>query len=280
MSGDVETGTFIYTLTGLNHRALPNVGGNNTNMHYPDAVSTATYSYRAINETSGILTLTGVAIDDLTITGGVNPAGNFSHLQMFEADSNGFDALVVEIDISFTSNGTTVTSDTITLRQPTSALVNTFDTVRTPSTVLLATGGGVPVNYNPTIDPNRPSKIALASLGNRLFRFTNGIPNPALNFTIQFTSQSTNAGTETGTGLLRLAGAPVDDAVNYTYTRINGTDNATLVISSANGASTTLNGSYTIGYAGTDSGIYTGSADADTVNPADVSGTFFIPANP
>ena len=156
-----------------------------------------------------------------------------------------------------------------------------YDTVIIPAAISLVSGGPVPTNYNPTLDPDRPSEIAPESLNNKRFQFTNGSANPNLDFTIQFvadTGSSTPSNIdEIGMGLLRVSGTAVDNAVDYTYTRTGGTDDAILVVS---GSGTTFDGRYTLRFGSAQSGAYIGEVDGDTVDAADVTGTFTVVATP
>ena len=199
---------------------------------------------------------------------------------------------IVEIDLAFSSNGTSAIVGTTTLSLPESILVSTLDTVRIPAKMsLTATAGPVPVNYNPTVDTLRASKIAPASLSNSLLAATNGIPETTKNFTVQFVSDSAAAASttssnstkpdEVGHGLLRVNSAPVDVALDYTWRRIGGTDTGVLVLSNIPNDPTrpfnaSLNGTYTLGFSGADTGLYTGTVDADTTSAADVSGKFTL----
>ena len=276
VSGDVETGTFLYTLGGVQLRKYRNTNGDDSDVRYPDSVSSASYTYRAINTSAGILTLTAVGINDLT-TSGTRSANNGSLVYLFNSDSNGTTNNVVVIDLTFSKNGQSITSNEATVRIPGGN--QRYDNVLVPTTLSLATGGYVSTNYNPTLDPKRDSKIAPASLNNKLVNYTNGKPDTTLDFTIQFVAD--NAGPannsnidEIGQGLLRVAGNSVDDAVNYTYTRTGGTDDAILVISNANN---TFDGRYTLKFSGVDNGAYIGEVDAGTADASDVSGRFFVP---
>lgn len=281
-SGDVETGTFFYKLGGVQRRQYPNQGGDNSDTQYPDDVSNASYSYRAVNESSGILTLTGIGINDLNFTGGFN-ASNGSFVFLFNSDSSGTVNNSVDIDITFASNGGIITSNTARVSIP-GSITPQWDIVYVPTKVQLATGGSVPENYNPTIDPNRPSRVVPASLNNLIFNFTNtGIPDPNFNFTVQFVAQATGLQKtketdpdEIGQGLLRIAGSVVNDAIDYTWRRIGGTDKGVLTIT---GSNSTFDGEYTFSFIGTDNGTYLGQADGGTANVAEVTGTFSIPNN-
>lgn len=275
-TGQVETGTFFYTLAGNQLRQYPNAQGDNSDCRYPDSVTGASYTYRAVNESSGVLTLNGVGVNDLVTTGSFN-ANNGSFTFFFNSDSGFLVVNRIEIDLTFEGNGVFVTTGVSTVRIPGSSFPN-FDTVRIPSAFSLAAGGSVPENYNPTVDFSRPSRITPSSLNALLIRFTNGIPDPNFDFTIQFaasanfsTGTDTTAPDEIGQGLLRVAGAVVDDAVNYTWKRIGGTDTGTLTVT---GSNRTYDGVYTLAFTGPDNGNYAGQADAGTANVSEVTGSF------
>ncbi len=186
-NGDVETGDFFYTLGGNQLRTYPNTNGDNSDVRYPDSITNASYSYRAINDTAGILTLTGFGVNDLVTSGGF-AANNGSFVYLFNNDSNGIENRNVVVDLTFSQNGATVSVNSATVRQPGGDPL--FDNVIIPTNVSLATGGQVPTNYNPVVSPLRESRIVPETLDQRLIRFTNGIPDPTLDFTIQFTSDS------------------------------------------------------------------------------------------
>jgi hypothetical protein len=283
--GDFETGTFIYALSGNQLRQYSNRGGDNSDVRWPDDVTSATYTYQMINETSGILTLDGFAVNDLTITGQFD-ANNGSFCYFFESDSLGNVITQVQIDMTFESIASdqfvqlTAFSD---VRIPGTAAPQ-YDIVRIPSNARLigALGGGlIPFNYLPEDDSTRPSRIVPITLNNTTVQFTNGLGNTALDFSIQFvrdavdTTDPSVEPIEIGTGIMRIDNVPVINAIDYTWQRIPGTDNATLVI---NNSGTTLDGSYTLSFSGVDFGTYTGVLDGDTVDINDVIGTFFIPA--
>ena len=278
-SGDVETGAFTYVFNGNNLRAYNNTAGTRSDTRFPNAIAAASYSYRAINPSSGILTLTGTGTTRLPVRGGFT-ANNGSFTYLFENDSNFVPSNVVVIDITFTESGSVIASNPATVTIPGGDPA--YDSVIIPTSITLTSGGPVPTNYNPTLDPNRDSIIAPESLNAKLFQFTHGGGNPALNFTIQFAADLTggmggvgnnNNFDEIGQGLLRVNGAAVDNAINYTYTRIGGTDDATLVIS---GSGLTFDGTYTVKFAGKQNGAYIGQVDAGTANAADVTGTFVV----
>jgi hypothetical protein len=274
-TGDVETGTFFYTLGGDQLRQYPNQQGDNSDCRYPDSITGANYSYRAVNESSGVLTLNGVGVNDFETSGRLN-ANNGSLTFFFNTDSRGQTINRIEIDLTFEGNGVSVITGISSVRIPGSAAPN-FANVRIPSDFILAVGGSVPVNYNPVIDLLRPSRIVPASLNTLLMRFTNGIPDPNLDFTIQYSASANlnpaidaNAPDEIGQGLLRVAGAVVDNAVNYTWKRIGGTDTGILTVT---GSNRTFDGVYTLSFTGPDNGTYAGQVDSGTANVNEVSGS-------
>lgn len=278
-NGDVEVGTFFYTLGGVQLRQYPNQQGDNSDTRYPDSISNASYTYQAINETSGLLTLNGIGVNDLNNTGSMN-ANNGSFTYLFNSDSFGTEINKVELDLVFSSNGQSVSTNVTTVRIPGSLTPN-YDVIRVPTAIRLTTGGLVPLNYNPEIDPLRPSRIAPASLNLQLLQFTNGAGDPNFDFTIDFVRETTQTvnrvTTELGQGFLRAAGSPVVNAVNYTWQRIDGTDGGTLVISNSN---LTFDGTYRLDFKGTDNGDYFGTVDGNTPDASEVTGTFFIPGAP
>jgi hypothetical protein len=156
--------------------------------------------------------------------------------------------------------------------------------VRISSAFSLATGGDVPENYNPSTAYSRESKIAPASLSDRLFKATNGIPDTTKDFTIQFVADSvgtSSSSQEVGRGLLRVAGSAVDIALDYTWKRTSGTDDGVLVLSNipdnlALPFDISLNGTYTLNFTGAQTGNYLGTLDGDTASAADVTGTFLL----
>jgi hypothetical protein len=281
LSGDEETGTFVYVRNGNQIRQYPNFGGDNSDTRYPDTLTGASYIYHAINESSAILTLNGTGVNDLVTNGGKMNALNGSFTFLFNTDSSGNIVHQVVLDITFATNSSSISSNIATVRIPGSPEPQ-YDVIYVPSGIRMLTGGVVPENYNPVIDPLRPSLICPASLNNLIFNCTNGIPNPFFDFSVQFVTQAKNLNKsnatdpdETGQGLFRIAGSPVDNAINYTWRRVNGTDTGILVIS---GGNNTFDGKYTLSFTGQDSGSYVGEIDAGTLDAAEVSGSFLIPA--
>ena len=302
-SGDIETGTFIYTpkVSNDNLKNYDNLNGDKSNFRYPMSVSAATYTYRAINDSSAVLTMTGTGTFDVFFSG-TSIILNQSWIRLFYTYSpqsiTGV-TRIVEVGLTFSSNGSYVTTDSITLKLPESPLVSTYDTVRIPTTASLAVGGAIPVNYNPVIDPLRPSRIVPASLSKRLMKGTNGIPDPTKDFTIQFVADTAGVlgvakstmPDEVGHAILSVWDPTlpipglraVSTALDYTWRRIGGTDKGELVLSNIPDEASlpldiSLNGTYTLNFLGAESGTYTGAVDADTADAADVSGQFILRA--
>ncbi len=269
-SGDIETGTFFYNFIGTNilTSALDNFIGSKTDVVFPSSITAASYTYRAVNANQGVLTLTGSGNFPTTLTG-TYKAGNASNMRLFDEDFF-FTSDQVEFDISWGANGGKADPGTAAMR-----IINSFDPfdrVRAPLTMTLKVGGSLPLNYNPVIDPNRPSKVVPQTLDDQFIAFTNtGSFDPNFNFTIQFITDatpppSTPEGTEIGTGLMRINGAPaITPGVDYTFRPILGTDTAEVVIT----GSSTLDGSYILNFLGTDNGSYTGQGVGNT-------GTFLV----
>lgn len=307
-NGDVESGTFIYTsrlaINAL--RNYENIAGDLSNFVYPTATSGATYTYTAVNNNSGVITMvaTGNYGFPILLPDNTSVINNNSFVMPFFSHSNApgdflipdtLTTRVVEIAVTFADRGGFVTSDTITFRLPESPFVSSVDTVRISSVATLATLGAIPLNYNPIIAERAPSRIAPATLSNRLMVATNGIPDVTKNFNIQFVADrqtipgsSTLDNIEVGRGLLsvfdpalgRLSAVPI--ALDYTWQRIAGTDNGTLILSNiqpnpAFPFLTSLNGRMSLSFTGLESGRYNGAADADTPDAADVTGSFFLP---
>jgi len=284
-SGDVETGTFLYVspspseFEGVQNTYLDIIGITST-VTFPNKIQTVGYTYRAINKTSGVITLTGFDLDQTQI---VTPPTPYAF---------GVDPVdpenVIDIDITFSTDGAIISVNNITLRPNTGIALSPGFIV--PAEIQTSLGGPVPENYNPEIDPKRPSKIAPESLDGGFLSAFNGIPDTTKDFTIQFSKDITyfqldpdTDPDEVGTGLLRVDGAVLDIALEYTWKRIGGTDNATLVLSNIPDDITlpfddSLNGTYTLEFLGNDNGNYIGTVDGDTADAADVTGTFlYVP---
>ncbi len=281
-SGNVEVGTFIYNRGGNEIRQHPNQGGDTSDTQYPDKLNSVTYSYLAVNETSAVLTMDGIVDNDLTTSGGGFDADNGSYTFLFQSDSAGNPISQVQVDLTFSTDGSAITPDVATVRIPGSAMP-WFDVIFVPAGLTTDTGGPVLENYNPQVDPNAPSKIAPPSLDNLTIVFTNGT-DPTYNFNIQFVTQATfpnktNATDpdETGQGLMTVNGNPLVGAMTYSWRRINGTDTGVLVIGGINPPDpVTLNGSYVLDFLGLDNGPYNGSLDGNTTDINEVTGTFFV----
>ncbi len=284
LTGDEETGTFIYSRAGDELNQYPNLESTTSDTKYPDDLNNTTYRYRAINDNSGVITLQGTVNNDLIIDGGGFNADNGSFTFLFESDSDGNLNDSVTIDVTFTGDGAAITLQPMTVRITDSTAPN-YDTVFMPGIIRLTEDDSdVPENYNPD-DPSLPkSKISPETLEGLFINFVNGIPDEDLDFDIRFVDAVININKfepgdidESGTGLLNTQGAAVDQALSYTWRRIDGTDDGELILSGIPAPNETLNGSYILSFNGLDNGDYLGSVDVDTPTVDEVSGTFTVP---
>ena len=281
-NGQIETGSFTYTPGATNIQQFQNINGDLSDITFPDDLSDRTYTYLAVNDNSGVITLDGVSIDDLDQSGTFNAANN-SFAYYFHSDSATSSNMVlpthptVQMDVTFSNNGAAgVSISGLVLAIVGSAFPELDTTLPQNVNFTLENGEPVPVNFNPIVDPLSPSRIVPESLSGRLILFTNGVPDPADDFTVQFVRDATLPSQnvdEVGLGLERVAGSVVNIGVQYSWTRIGGTDNATLFLS---GGGNTFDGSYELQFSSADSGIYIGTVDAGTPDAAEVSGTFVI----
>lgn len=281
LDGQIEVGNFNYALQGNNATQYPNINGDSSDVLFPDFLSSRTYTYLAVNDTSGVLTLNAVSINDLIFSGGFNAANN-SSAYYFHSDSSTASILAapthptVQMDVTFDSNGGAFTSVSSVVMSIVGSAFPTLDTTIPPNTTISLGGAAVPFNYNPDIDVLAPSNISPETLDGQLFVFTNGVPNPTDDFTIQFVSDGILFGEDLediGSGLERIAGAVTNIGVQYSWTRIDGTDNGTLILS---GGSNTFDGVYELQFISDDTGVYIGTVDAGTPLASQVSGTFIL----
>ena len=263
LDGQSETGTFFYNLTGVQYILLSPINqAQQIGGAFPDQLSGGTYTYTALNSTSATLTLRGSANVAGTITG-VPPLESVeAYFFIFGRDGTTNE---VTFDITFTEQGNRVTVDTILARiGPNPLTQDRF--LLSNSNVQLRTGSPVPPNYNPPLDPLRPSRIVPTALGGSLLDM-DVAGGTAEDFTLQLTQTGAPStgpnGTvsETGMAVQRVGpgGATIFSGASYTWSRIPGTDDGTLVISNGDPA---LNGEYRLAFAsplaGTFSGVRTG----------------------
>ena len=264
-TSDVETGVFTYTGNST-PKAYNSTQSNITNVIFPRSITSGTYTYQPTNSVGGTLTLTGNAIYTLPtqLPFPFNPV-----LIPFISDSDGNENRVVTVNVTFVSSGSFISAN--------SAVVSVlgggdpdFDSVVVPATVTLTSGGGVPPNYNPTLDPNRPSVIAPATLNNAVLTFESGTNNPAFDFSLQLAADASGTGSmnvdEIGQAILTVNGTIITNSEAYTYKRTPGTDDAVLVLS---GSGSAVDGSYVLSFSGTQVGTYAGSTP-------DLSGSFVV----
>jgi len=274
LNGSMETGSFTYSRNGNELHYIENSAGSRSNVFFPDTLNGngGTYTYLGQNDGGGVLILTAKGSTNNTIDGGAPRLYLVPDTDLFIATADGDPSTQLRIDLTFTATGSTVSTGVSSTKMVESS--NPFDDLDCATNIFLTAGGSVPVNYNPYIDPLRPSKITPASLQKKLFRFEHGGGDSSKDFTLQFASEVTGTDTvvEVGSAIQRIGGAIGDaPAVNYTWTRIGGSDTGRLVIS---GGGNTYDGTYTLTFLSSSSGNYLGSLDADTTDISDVTGSF------
>ncbi|MFC5050356.1 hypothetical protein ACFPK9_07010 [Rubritalea spongiae] len=267
-NGDTETGTFIYT---VNASSSPTIQQNSINdfpitIGWPVSIGSASYQYTPINDSSGELLLT---TNDSTFS-------NFS-LAKVETDNNGNERVVnpgnhsywsgtVKLIVSWQDNGNASSAD-VRMEDDSSTDVYVNSIGGTPVTVsstslttaqfTLATGGALPLNYDPPFDADkRDSKISPTSVGGNSI-FFNDLSNSNKDFTLQLTSKGSVIGAQVddsgSTVYIDHLGDTIINAADYTYDRVTGSDGAILELSGGS----PQDGSITLEFT---------SADTDTQN--------------
>lgn len=258
-NGDIESGTFFYTFGGRNIQQFPALNGETSDVGFPDSVTGATYSYQAVNESSGIITLTGTGVNDLSVTGGFN-ALNPSFTNFFTAGGpigTPEPSNIVQIDITFSSAGGVIDVVDTTFSIPNTSTPTT-DAVRIDPTLTVGLAGGqVPVGYNPEINLDRPSRIRPNTLDQTLIQFTDPTLTAA-DFTLQFVAQNSGFSVgatvddpEIGSAIERVGGGATLPGVDYSYQLVEQSDSATLIVS---GGGNDQDGTYRLDFTGPESG--------------------------
>jgi len=272
-SSGSETGTFFYTLTGDNIQQLPNQGGTTTDAIFPSSLESASYTYQAVNSDAAILTLTAfpeITSIIISLTGNDTDAPDTF---FFGVASDGSVSFNTQMDLTFNNSGSFITGANATIAHSSSSTPN-IDTVLSSANLALAPGnpfgsGPVPVNYNPTIDFSRPSRISLPSVDGTNFVFTDSISSTN-NFTLQFLADNTPifGSIEVGTAIQTINSTPTIPGADYEWELITGTDNASLTISSGAPA---FDGNYTLTFSAPDTGTYIGNGSL-----SGLSGSFTV----
>lgn len=258
-TGDIERGAFFYNSGGTNLQLYPSLTGDNSDVQFPDSINLATYEYQAVNDSSGIITLNGVGVNDLNQTGTFN-ALNASFTFFFNADSLGFPSNQTIVDITFEGTGAFISNVNTTWAIANSALPN-IDTVLINSTFTTRAGGAVPTGFNPELDLDRASELVPATFTGLLFIFTDADGTEAT-VQLQFVADPgpvvVENVDETGLALERvnIGGGSVAEipGVNYIAERTLQTSNVELILS---GAGNAQDGTYTLEFEGVDTGIVT-----------------------
>lgn len=294
LSGETETGTLLYNFnTDDNFVDYLALDGIRTNCYWSSDLINISYEYTAINDNQARLTVYADLGNDEDFLGtpNPNPINGRPQSAFWLIDSAVPPNFISEcvFDLSFTGDGSVITLNPVRVIIPGSALPD-IDNVEVAGTIRTKDGDLVPENYNPMTSTNLPSDIAQPYLNTLTFNCTNtGLGDPNFDFNITFAatqqwalgakSNETDPD-EIGTFNITIGvgtPSPVLGAGDYTYRRINGTDEAILVLS---GTGTTFDGTYTLAYAGRDNGDYIGQVDGGTPDVNEVIGTFLIPGAP
>ena len=255
-NGDIERGAFFYTSGGTNLQTYPALNGDNSDVQFPDSVNLATYEYLAVNDTSGVITLTGQGVNDLNITGNFD-AANASFTFFFNSDSAGLVSNQVTIDATFEASLTTITDVTTTFAI-TNATDPDIDTVVIDTSLTTNSGGSVARGFNPDLDLDRASALVPATFTGLIFDFVDddGIePEVRLQFTADTVVNSSVLNVdETGQALLRVNGGVILGGVNYMAERTLQTSDVELIL---DGGNNDQDGTYILQFEALDSGVVT-----------------------
>ena len=275
-AGSIETGAFFYTSGGTNLQLYPSLTGDNSDVLFPDAVNLATYQYLAVNDTAGVLTLNGQAVNDLTVSGSFN-ALNGSFVFFFANDSSGNLSTQVDIDITFEGGSTTIDGIN-TVWSIANSTTPQIDSVVIPATLALDGGGSVPRGFNPEFDFDRASELVPATFTGLVFILTDptgAAPTVQLQFTADTGVVTVENVDETGTALQRVGavtptpGVPTIPGVNYMAERISQTSDVELIL---DGGGNAQDGTYILSFQGTDAGTVTQTTGSGTL----LQGTFQV----
>ncbi|WP_018969759.1 hypothetical protein [Rubritalea marina] len=241
--GDIETGSVLYTRIAAEqtHQTASNI---DLDVSYPTSINGATYTYQAINDTSGQIqiTFTGAEYSGLGLvdTSGNTPNGRSftrSHTVNFgngsttlQNSSSNFTSDFAPY--GFFSGGIFVASTNLDY-DPSDASAVSRTIIANMET--RTDSGNIPTaGYD--LDPdfvNRVSKVSPSSLNGYTFNFEDG-SDPTDNFSLDFTKSAGLPGSfdEIGTAVFKDDTSTITvGSANYTYTRIGGSDSAQIVIS-------------------------------------------------
>ena len=254
-NGDIERGSFIYTSGGTNVQLYPSLSGDNSDVQFPDSVNLATYEYLAVNDTSGVITLNGVGVNDLDQTGTFS-ASNGSFAFFFNSDSLFLPQNQVIVDVTFISDGSNITDITSTWAIANSGLPD-IDTVVIDASLSSTVSTSIQNGHNPELDLERESRLVPDTFTGLVFVFTDDDgtePEVRLQFQADPGNVTVLNVDETGQALLRVNNGVVIDGVDYMAERTEQTSDVELVLS---GPGNPQEGTYTLEFESLDSGIVT-----------------------
>ncbi len=263
-NGDIEVGTFLYTASSgdagnlvFNYESVDSELAD-ADVSWPTEIQTVGYQYIPNTNLSGTLILEGFDVN-ASQAGPVNVFGQ----SQFDIDNE------LTIELVFTTNGSTINLGQTVIRSLNGGQLGPEGYVVNTASIETSNSTPVPENYNPEIDENRPSKIVPESLDGDLFRGNNDTDD-ANDFFILFGATGTrqtpsDPADEWGLGSLVVdGGAAIIDGLSYEWTRIDGTDTATLRIFGVQAPNTFMNGTYLVTFLGNDNGTYDGGAPERT----------------
>jgi len=236
--GDTETGTFIYTFA-RSSADYESVEGYTIKAVWPYRIGPATYTYRAINDTTGEITLTSsnFMFNDF-------PAGGSSIIHEFFSNYNAvgdpMPTSTIRMLVSFESTGSTITTTNMRMEDPDTPNIfgggGPLDLISSSvlgTPIFRVQGSSLPYNYNPVEGPgDRHSKLSIEKLGGTNVEFTDDA-DVTQSFSMVFTTTgSLPEIDDVGEASYRSNdGSVVISAAGYSYDRILGSDDALLVVS-------------------------------------------------
>lgn len=259
-NGEVETGAIRFSqVKNLVSRQM--LDGTATDVYYPVTTERITYRYRALNETSGLLQIIAARagytptaapsplVDRVFYYSTTDTVSTTNYFLTFSTDGNS----ITNVEIRVAPNA--VNADEFFFQHYVSPVVGWIDTTGEKTTqenvtylvegaLTYVSGAAVEVNYDYTDpdDPNEESTISINTLDARTIFF---IPdNPAFDTFSGTHSAGINSGAEfTEQGSVLVFDDENNVSIgsgNYTYDKVNGTDNAELVYSGNTGEDNTF----------------------------------------
>ena len=272
-SNDIETGTFVFSSTSTRapYRSVEN---GFVDVIWPRTVGVTAYTYRALNDTSGELTLAvGTDTQWNIITGGT--------IGTFTPDYSYFDGRIVSgaagpsslvMLVSFDGSSTAG----IRLDDPDNPTAGTGSSSTFTTGSFTVGGQPLPANYNPTnSSTTQVSEFSLPEITGTNIEFVD-TASTANSFSLLPTSTATTVSGEVGQTIYRdNAGTALGGAADYSYALDAGTDNATMILSGGTPVDGTITLTYTSAASNSD-GSQIQQAGGSYTTSSGRSGTFAV----